>query len=545
MERKKYTPELVNDRLNEYYKTGIESLFDDGLQWQEKVLQDIIELGNQSEYAKDKGFFGIHSKEEFFEKVPLSNYQDYLPYIMANMRSDSNQVSSLKTDHYLLSTGKQQKGKYYIETSLGSLARQTSINLWNINLTRLEPQMSMPNVKMMAVTNCSPIESAPNGKAVRRTSGQAARELWEKMPDLYVFPYEFLEAEMSEEDRDYLTALYVLKEPLFNMLFCNNLTYFGVLLERIESDTQKMIDDIMHGTMSVSMSEDDRRILLKKFKAEPQRAKHLQSLLAEKGQLLVEDIWPDFVFTGSWLAGSVGDYSKDVMRRLPEEMRYLSESYGCSEGMINIPLRYNEKYGPLAVYSCYFEFIPLNGGNIKSMAEVEDGEYYELVISTYSGLYRYRLHDIVRVCGYTGHTPNIEFCCRSEEKIVVSGETIYGYEFSALVNHIEQDYNCNIDFYQLIDQNQGFSLILQSPNNKMDFLEISKIIANELKKRRLTFNKIYWVTDKYRSFLYRLLMNNGRTIQCIKLPIVTKRIPEDQYIKMMIEADVGEKHESI
>ena len=464
---------------------------------------------------------------------------------MANMRSDSNQVSSLKTDHYLLSTGKQQKGKYYIETSLGSLARQTSINLWNINLTRLEPQMSMPNVKMMAVTNCSPIESAPNGKAVRRTSGQAARELWEKMPDLYVFPYEFLEAEMSEEDRDYLTALYVLKEPHFNMLFCNNLTYFGVLLERIESDTQKMIDDIMHGTMSVSMSEDDRRILLKKFKAEPQRAKHLQSLLAEKGQLLVEDIWPDFVFTGSWLAGSVGAYSKDVMRRLPEEMRYLSESYGCSEGMINIPLRYNEKYGPLAVYSCYFEFIPLNGGNIKSMAEVEDGEYYELVISTYSGLYRYRLHDIVRVCGYTGYTPNIEFCCRSEEKIVVSGETIYGYEFSALVNHIEQDYNCNIDFYQLIDQNQGFSLILQSPNNKMDFLEISKIIANELKKRRLTFNKIYWVTDKYRSFLYRLLMNNGRTIQCIKLPIVTKSIPEDQYIEMMVEGDVGEKHESI
>ena len=155
------------------------------------------------------------------------------------------------------------------------------------------------------------------------------------------------------------------------------------------------------------------------------------------------------------------------------------------------------------------------------------------------------MHDIVRVCGYTGYTPNIEFCCRSEEKIVVSGETIYGYEFSALVNHIEQDYNCNIDFYQLIDQNQGFSLILQSPNNKMDFLEISKIIANELKKRRLTFNKIYWVTDKYRSFLYRLLMNNGRTIQCIKLPIVTKSIPEDQYIEMMVEGDVGEKHESI
>lgn len=68
MERKKYTPELVDDRLNEYYKTGIESLFDDGLQWQEKVLQDIIELGNQSEYAKDKGFLEFIRKKSFLKK---------------------------------------------------------------------------------------------------------------------------------------------------------------------------------------------------------------------------------------------------------------------------------------------------------------------------------------------------------------------------------------------------------------------------------------------------------------------------------------------
>ena len=74
---------------------------------------------------------------------------------------------------------------------------------------------------------------------------------------------------------------------------------------------------------------------------------------------------------------------------------------------------------------------------------------------------------------------------------------------------------------------------------------MSRIVSNELKRRKVILKKIYWVTDKYRSFLYRSLMNNGRTIQCIKLPIVTKRIPEDQYIEMMIEADVGEKHESI
>lgn len=74
---------------------------------------------------------------------------------------------------------------------------------------------------------------------------------------------------------------------------------------------------------------------------------------------------------------------------------------------------------------------------------------------------------------------------------------------------------------------------------------MSKIMVNEFKKKRLTPKKIYWVTDKYRSFLYRSLMNNGRTIQCIKLPIVTMCSPEVQYIEMIVDTEIGEKHESI
>ena len=413
MYENKYVPEIIAEKIFAYYQEGFDPLFEEGQAIQEAVLKDIIALSKGSKYAVDHGFLAIDSIQDFRAMVPISEYGDYYPYIQDNLKVDRCQITCQETDHYLLSTGREHQGKYYIETRLGSLARQLSINIWNMNLMKLEPEMTQPDVKMLAVTNCSPLENAPNGKAVRRTSGQAAKELWENTPDLYVFPYEFLEAEMTNDARDYLTALYVLKEREFNMLFCNNLAYFGVLLDRIDQHAERMIQDIREGVMSVPLKERDRAILEAGFIADEARADELQSILTKDGALIPSAVWPNFVFTGAWLAGSVGDYSKDVIRRLPADMRYVSESYGCSEAMINLPLSYNAKYGPLAVYSCYFEFLPLQGGELLTMAEVKDGEYYELVISTYSGLYRYNLHDIVRIHGFTGTTANVEFCCRS------------------------------------------------------------------------------------------------------------------------------------
>ncbi len=536
MYENKYVPEIIAEKIFAYYQEGFDPLFEEGQAIQEAVLKDIIALSKGSKYAVDHGFLAIDSIQDFRAMVPISEYGDYYPYIQDNLKVDRCQITCQETDHYLLSTGRERQGKYYIETRLGSLARQLSINLWNMNLTKLEPEMTQPDVKMLAVTNCSPLENAPNGKAVRRTSGQAAKELWEHTPDLYVFPYEFLEADMTNDARDYLTALYVLKERGFNMLFCNNLAYFGVLLDQIEQHAEKMIEDIREGVMSVPLSEHDREILESAFIADAARADELQTILEKERILKPSSIWPDFVFTGAWLAGTVGDYSKDVMRKLPKNMRYLSESYGCSEAMINLPLSYNAKYGPLAVYSCYFEFLPLQGGELLTMAEVKDGEYYELVISTYSGLYRYNLHDIVRIHGFTGTTANVEFCCRSSESLKLKDRMFYGYEFSDFVADVEKMLQINIDFYQAKESAGKLTLIFQTEEKQKDLQQVSQMIEVLATSKKIILDAIYWVDKAYRMMLYQDLMNNGRTIQCIKLPMIAKWLPDTQYIEYIYVA---------
>uniref|UniRef100_A0A1U7WMR4 Jasmonic acid-amido synthetase JAR1-like n=3 Tax=Nicotiana sylvestris TaxID=4096 RepID=A0A1U7WMR4_NICSY len=68
----------------------------------------------------------------------------------------------------------------------------------------------------------------------------------------------------------------------------------------------------------------------------------------------------------------------------------------------------------------YFEFIPL-GENLNGMekanspvglTEVKLGEEYEILITNFAGLYRYRLGDVVKVKGFHNGTPELQFVCR-------------------------------------------------------------------------------------------------------------------------------------
>ena len=533
---RKTVPEQISEKMGEYYVSGIQSIFDNGAELQQQVLEDMIALCKDTTYAKDHGFGGIQTKEEFRTQVPVSEYSDYLPYIEANMHNDNGQLTALPTEYYLLSTGKNNKGKYFVENKLGALSRELSIGLWNLHLMKIAPIMTDPNVRMLAVTNCSPIDEAPNGKPVRRTSGQAAKGLWERNPDLYVFPYEFLEAQMSNDDRDYLTALYTLKQRGFNMLFCNNLSYFGVLLDWIDKAAPQMIEDIRWGKMSVTLSDQDRAILESGFPADNVRADELQALLTRDGRLNPEAIWPDFTVAGVWLNGSVGWVARDVIRRLPEQVQYIAESYGASEGMFTIPMEYGCAYGPLAAYSCYFEFLPLDGGEPLDMTEVADGEYYELLVTTYSGLYRYNLHDIVQIKGYTGTTANVDFCCRSTDFWAVSEKKLYGYELENMMEQLEAKAAVTITYYRAKVNEGKLDILLELLDEVTDKTALYQQVAAIAEEHGVHLGKVYIMQRGYHLAVYESMMTNGRTIQTMKLPVPIEKEPEEKFVVEIVEA---------
>jgi hypothetical protein len=56
------------------------------------------------------------------------------------------------------------------------------------------------------------------------------------------------------------------------------------------------------------------------------------------------------------------------------------------------------------------------------MDKLEVGKKYELVISNHSGLYRYRMKDVLLVVGYHNATPMVEFQYRIDKTVSLMGE---------------------------------------------------------------------------------------------------------------------------
>lgn len=532
MSEKTYIPEQVARELGRYFTEGFDALYAHGAQMQDEVLAEIIPLVADSAYAHDHGFAGVSTKEEFLAKAPVSEYADYAPYIHANMQHDGGQLISLPTEYYLMTTGRNGKrGKFYSETHVGAVARQTTINAYQMGVVQHEPVMREPGFKTMPVVNSSPIPLALNGLPVRRTSSQAGKALWEGGgAEKFVFPYEFLEADLSEQDRNYLYALYALRERDLTQTNCNNLAAFGDFLDCIEANPWQMISDIRTGHFSVDLNDEDRATLEGMFIPSSQRADELEAALIEDGRLVPDRIWPRFRLITGWIGGSVGRYSKDVMARLPQDAHYYNTPYGCTEVMISATSNPNSDEGPLAVFGAYFEFLPLEGGAPVPMSKVQVGAEYEILATTYSGLCRFNLHDIVRITGFQGETACLEFRGRSSEFVQVGSRKLYGFQLGDIVESVHGEDDGVLTVYQGLVEGDALSLILEFHEYSSNLADYADRLKAALRKAGVIPGRVIVAKPGYRSGLYHALMQLGQIVQSMKLPVFADKAPAEDMI---------------
>ncbi|GLJ20880.1 hypothetical protein SUGI_0381000 [Cryptomeria japonica] len=92
----------------------------------------------------------------------------------------------------------------------------------------------------------------------------------------------------------------------------------------------------------------------------------------------------------------------------------------------------------------YFEFLPLRPDNhtgksdnqpeLVELADVKVGEEYELVVTTYAGLYRYRVGDVLRVTGFHNSAPQFHFVCRKNVMLSIDSDKTDEVELQSAMN---------------------------------------------------------------------------------------------------------------
>ncbi|XP_023524849.1 putative indole-3-acetic acid-amido synthetase GH3.9 isoform X2 [Cucurbita pepo subsp. pepo] len=144
-------------------------------------------------------------------------------------------------------------------------------------------------------------------------------------------------------------------------------------------------------------------------------------------------LWPRAKYIEAVVTGSMAQYVAALEYYSGGKLPLVCTMYASSECYFGINLKPLSKPGEvtftLLPNMCYFELLPLgeNGEvwteaygqdeevppcKLVGLVHVKIGCFYELVVTTFSGLNRYRIGDVVQARGFHNRAPHFRFICR-------------------------------------------------------------------------------------------------------------------------------------
>uniref|UniRef100_A0A0E0I2Q5 Uncharacterized protein n=1 Tax=Oryza nivara TaxID=4536 RepID=A0A0E0I2Q5_ORYNI len=134
---------------------------------------------------------------------------------------------------------------------------------------------------------------------------------------------------------------------------------------------------------------------------------------------IVTRVWPKTKCLNVVVTGVMAQYIP-ILQYYSGGLPIVSGMYASSECFFGLNLR--PLCGPSEVSytimpnTAYFEFLPVgeavDASNLVELARVEDGREYEVVVTTYAGLNRYRVGDVLCVTGFHNAAPQFRFVRR-------------------------------------------------------------------------------------------------------------------------------------
>lgn len=257
------------------------------------------------------------------------------------------------------------------------------------------------------------------------------------MLNLYTTPAPAFEVK-SEKDTLYLHLLFALKDPTVGTLESNFASTIFYAFSALQERWQELVEDIERGKVSSALALDPtvRARLEALMKPDPERAAQLRVHFQDGFRGIGRRLWPYLHLVLAVDSGSNQIYGEMLRENYCEGAPFYSPFYAATEGLIGVnlwPLESSRHY-LLCPRSMFCEFVPENSLDEEQphtllMDEVKEGHSYELVITNASGLFRYRIGDVVKVVGFHNQCPIVEFQYRRGQMLSVRGEKISEHLF--------------------------------------------------------------------------------------------------------------------
>uniref|UniRef100_A0A3Q2WHH5 GH3 domain containing n=1 Tax=Haplochromis burtoni TaxID=8153 RepID=A0A3Q2WHH5_HAPBU len=237
----------------------------------------------------------------------------------------------------------------------------------------------------------------------------------------------------GEKDTLYLHLLFALKDPNVGTLESNFASTVFYAFSALQERWQELVEDIERGKISTALSLEPkvRAKLEALMKPDPQRAAQLRAHFQDGFRGIAKRLWPHLNLVLAVDSGSNQIYGEMLRESYCKGVPFYSPFYAATEGLIGVNLwpQESERRYLLCPRSMFCEFLPESSLDEEAphtllMEEVKEGENYELLVTNASGLYRYRIGDIVKVVGFHNQCPIVEFQYRRGQMLNVRGEKV-------------------------------------------------------------------------------------------------------------------------
>ncbi len=416
----------------------IERTTKDPMKAQEKLLKRILNKSKNCELGKKYNFADINGIDDFRNKVPLTTYEDYDALVDRMIHKREKNI--MYTGHnvrYCSSSGSVGKPKVLPKSiydiwnmqciGFSCTVSTTAHHLKKVCGKKMPPQMG-PIVLILTG------HELEDGKMCNG-AGQVPLTYLKPITKFFcTSPVSLLYAEHEELlDTSYLQLRFALQEEKVSYIGSVVITLVTTMFDYLEKNWEMLCDDIEHGTInqSVKITPEHRAEYEKKLKPNPKRAEFLRQEFRKGFDTpIAPRIWPRLCYAYGMVGSNLKVYV-ETLRRSIGDIPIHNMGYAAAEGFFALPTELDVHDSMVVPYSVFFEFIPVNDDIEEDetetpktllLNELEVGKKYEMVVTNSSGLYRYRMEDIVQVTRMHNNTPVIEFLYRRNLSMNVANE---------------------------------------------------------------------------------------------------------------------------
>ncbi|CAA7402651.1 unnamed protein product [Spirodela intermedia] len=398
---------------------------------QRETLKMILEENSEAEYLQNLGLGGRTDPESFKACVPLVSHADLDSYIRRIVAGESSSILTGKPITSLsLSSGSTQGKPRYVP--FNDLLLQNAIQVYRTSFAFRN--------KVFPHGDGKALKFIYGSHEVRTSGGLVAASVSTNIFSSDQFKRTMKDIQSQATSPDEVIFGRSFEQSLYCHFLCGLLSYqevqfiFAAFVYSIvqafrtfELVWEELCANIRDGVLSPKITDPSMRAAVSKLLIpNPQLADEIYNKCKGLNNWLglIPALWPNAKYVHGIMTGSMEPYLKK-MRHYAGDLPLLSGDYGSSECMIgaNIhpELRPEEVRFAVIPDIGYFEFIPMatNSGDKPAveaepigLEEIEVGKEYEIIITNFAGLYRYRLGDVVRVGGFHNSTPELQFVCR-------------------------------------------------------------------------------------------------------------------------------------